>query len=105
MILTIALAVYAVGALICARLLAGHLAWKWKSAFVERPAPLDWVAGWCFGLLACWLWLPLLLVRGLGRVRVPVIGAEREAREREQARLLQASRERVAELERELGID
>lgn len=104
MILTIALVVYAVGAVIFARMLAGHLAWKWKSSFVERPEALDWVTGWCVGLLGCWLWLPFLARRGLSRVSMPAIGAEREARDREQQLRLAEAQQRIAELEREVGL-
>ena len=50
MILTIAIVAYAVGVLISARILAGHLAWKWKSQLVDRPEMLDWLTAGLLGL-------------------------------------------------------
>ncbi len=104
MLLTIALSVYAVGAVIFARMVAGHHAWKWKSQFAARPGVFDWLAGWGVGIAASWLWLPALLWRGLPHVRLPAIGAERQAREHEQADRLEEAKQRIAELERETGL-
>jgi hypothetical protein len=103
-VLTLALVVYALGAVVFARMVAGHIAWKWKSSMVARPEALDWLAGWCVGVLGGWLWPPFLLWRGLPRVRVPAIGAEREARSHEQEQRLQDAQQRIAELEREIGL-
>ncbi len=104
MFLTFALGAYAVGGVIFARMVAGHLAWKWKSQFETRPQVWDWLAGWCVGILASWLWLPALVFRGLPRVRIPAIGAERKAREHEQEHRLEEAKQRIAELERETGL-
>jgi hypothetical protein len=89
-------------------MVAGHLAWKWKSQFVERPEFWDWLAGGCLGILASPFWLPALIWGRLPRVRIPAIGAERKARElereREQQDRLEQAQQRIAELERETGV-
>jgi hypothetical protein len=103
MILTIAIIVYAVGVLGSARLLAGHLAWKWKSQFADRPEALDWLGGICFGLLAGLVWPALLVARVAGRIELPAIGAEQQARERDARRMRQARQDRIAELEAEVA--
>lgn len=104
MLLEVGLGVYALGGVVFARMVAGHVAWKWKSQFVARPERFDWFAGWCVGILASWLWLPALAWRGLPRVRLPAIGAERRARELEVESRLEEAKQRVAELERETGL-
>ena len=109
MILTVALVVYAVAALISARLLAGHLAWKWKSQFDERPALLDWVTGSLLGLAGGLVWPVFLLRAGVTRLSLPGAGAERKGRaqlrERDRQREIEAAKKRLAELERETGLD
>jgi hypothetical protein len=103
-LLEVGLIVYAAGAVIFSRMVAGHVAWKWKSQFAARPEMFDWLAGWCVGILASWLWLPALVWRGLPRVRIPAIGAERRAREQELDSRLEQAKQRIAELERETGL-
>ncbi|HEX4520419.1 MAG TPA: hypothetical protein VH063_12635 [Gaiellaceae bacterium] len=99
---------YAIGGAIFARMVAGHLAWKWKSQFEARPQFWDWLAGGCVGILVSWLWLPALLSRRLPRMRIPAIGAERKAQELERERAeqdrLEQAQKRIAELERDTGV-
>jgi hypothetical protein len=107
-VLPVVIAVYAVGVVICARLLAGHHAWKWKSQSVERPELLDWLTGWLLGLAGGLVWPVFLLRAGAMRLPLPAVGAERDGRrqlsERDRQREIEATKERLAELERETGL-
>lgn len=109
MILTVAVTLYGVGAVVCARLMAGHLAWKWKSQFVERPEALDWLGGACFGLCAGLVWPALVVSRLARRIELPAVGAEREARirrrELDAAARREAAAAHIAELERNIDAD
>jgi hypothetical protein len=109
MILAIVLVVYAVSVLFATRLIAGHLAWKWKSRFVDRPEGLDWFGAVCFGLMGGLVWPALLLVRGVRRLQLPAVGAESDARERLHQEELERSRltaeAHLAELERSIDED
>jgi hypothetical protein len=96
--------VYAIGGVVFARMIAGHLAWKWKSQFEPKPQIWDWMAGWCVGLLASWLWLPALIWRRIPRPHIPAIGAEKKANELQQQDRLVEAQQRIAELERETGV-
>lgn len=98
-------------ALAAARLFAGHLAWSWREAEwakkrhdfpslygdskLAQPSGEQWFGGWCVALCVCAVW-PLAILPWIVGRRTPV-GAEATARSR-------AAQERVAELERELGI-
>lgn len=102
---------YGLGALVWARLFAGHMAYV-LAAGAERsyphthrgntghPLPSQWTGAWCLGLLTAVAWLLLTpLVYFVARFPSDrwSIGEERKAVDRRQ-------RERIADLERELGI-
>ena len=93
---------YAVVALIAARMIAGHLAWRmfnvdrakgYSSRCLESPTGDQWFGAWCLALCLAVVW-PLVVVAMLAPWRM---GAEREAQ-------IAARERRVGELERELGI-
>lgn len=104
--------VYAGCGLVCARLVAGHLAWYWNETARVRhkarwpsihnpgeyiqPNGEQWFGGVLVGVVSGVVWPAVFIgVRlNLGRF---AIGAEAEAVRREQ-------RERIDELEREAGI-
>jgi hypothetical protein len=85
-------------------MVAGHFAWKWKSQFEAKPEFWDWLAGWCIGIAASWLWPVALVWRKLPRPHIPAIGAERHARELQQQDRLEEAQQRIAELERQTGL-
>ncbi len=106
---------YSVGTFVCARLVAGHLAWKWvvrrrakyeaqydqyvytrTSPDLHRlPTDDDWIGAVCVGLLAGLIWPLVWLSRHMPWERF-AIGAEAEAVRRERAK-------QIAEFEREEG--
>ena len=106
--LPVVIALYAVCAVICARMIAGPHAWTWKSQSVDRPELLDWLTGWLLGIAGGLVWPVFLLRAGVTRLPLPAAGAEREGRrqlsERERQKEIEAAKERLAELERETGL-
>lgn len=97
---------YGSGVLICARLLAGHLAYYFAEStyvartygegFAQEPDGSQWFGAAMVGLALGLFWPLVWLERRLPWRRW-AIGAEADAIRRQQA-------ERIAELEREVGI-
>lgn len=92
---------YASGWLVFARLFAGHFGWKAAErrtlrSYASATEPYDF--GWYLvgGLAIGWLW-PIFLAGRCIRMERFAVGAEREAIVRQQ-------RERIKELEREMGV-
>jgi hypothetical protein len=89
---------YAIPALVCFRMLAGHIAWRDKFAWSATPDSWDWTWG-CFCAVApalVWPLLALWRVLHFPRFRW-VVGAEREGRAK-------ADAQRLEDRERELGL-
>lgn len=90
---------YAGGWLTFARLFAGHFGWKSakrRQRYDEPAEPHDF--GWYLvgGLAIGWLW-PIFLAGRCIRMERFAVGAEREA-------IVRLQRERIEELEREMGV-
>lgn len=92
---------YAIAGTVCARLLAGHVAWwlakrpQWNGPKVA-PTGEQWSGAWCCGMLAGFVW-PLIAVVALVPTERWAVGAERRELQRQQA-------ERIRQLETELGL-
>lgn len=102
-------AAYGLAGLVCARLLAGHLAWTYcrnsdgdydytQHCYLPRTAPSgeQWFGAWCLGLAAALIW-PLI---GL----LVCFPSERWSVGEERRHVQRAQRERIDELEKELGL-
>jgi len=107
---------YALVALAGARLVAGHIAWRYNQAekaksakrwphvhsdldYVAPNIPL-WMMGWTMAIPVCLLWPIALPVWALGRRWQ--IGAERESRAYTRARAREKRLEKTDRLEKEL---
>lgn len=90
---------YSVGQLVCARLIAGHLAWKWQDHYhwarSREPDTAQWFGAFLCGLVLGVVWPLVWLRRRLPWERF-AIGAEAEVVRRERAK-------RIAEFERGEG--
>ncbi len=98
---TVAIGVYVVVAAAVLRPVAGHFAWSFHNAErhptdPDRPGNDAWVGGVLTGLPLVALWPACLIWLLVGRL--PAMGAEREAE-------IRRREARLAELERELGLD
>lgn len=87
---------YSVCGLVCARMIAGHLAWKWKWSSHLAPDTAQWFGAAICGLALGVIW-PLVLVT----VKLPM---SRLAVGEEAAEIRRRQAKRIAELEREAGI-
>lgn len=96
------LVVYGLCALMCARLVAGALAWRMNERYRDHRKPNrvpdgeQWFGGWVVGLLAGFVW-PMTIVFWAIPFERLAMGEERRQIQRRQA-------ERIANLEEELGI-
>ncbi len=100
--MTAAISAYVVVALAILRPLAGHFTWSFHSrerhpVDPDRPGSDDWVGGVLTALPLVALW-PAAAMWLLSGTLLPPVGAEREAEIRQREA-------RVAEMERELGLD
>ena len=98
---------YAACGLVCARLIAGHLAYRFRDIDAQQyhhissdrmPTGEQWFGGWCVGLCIGAIWPSAWLIwRVFTRFPRITIGAEGRDRKHREAR-------RIEDLEREAGI-
>jgi hypothetical protein len=90
---------YAVAGLVCARLIAGHLAYRfWERSYkrFDGPDGEQWLGAWLIGLAVGVVWPLALLISKINFTRFAV-GAEAREIQRRQA-------QRITDLERQAGI-
>lgn len=100
--------VYMIMALFIARPVAGHVAWKEKFSWHEKPEGEDWFLGWLAGIGVGLLWpiaiLAWLANKSTGKL-MPAIGAEKAAIEERREKEQQKEIERLRQRDRDLGLE